>query len=786
MLNLCTKHVESLSIINQFKLDPKLCCLVSADSICNCINIENISNFTCTVQMRYIANTKERKYINRLLDKNIDTAKIELLIEHIMDLSIYSFEELFACIKSNVPFESIEEYIRFFFSKKLSEKQKSFLWDSLEILRTRSIAISEILNIDILYDPIVSSDIYSELESDLYLEMLNLISTETSARDLLSQISALDNADHDSFYLTNMHFQELAENINDAKLLLNQVIGLISVKNTVITFQILEKHINESVMMHLRRLSYIKTREVTTIFKSKLNYFCYIYNIEVPYEPIEQTEYALFLYAIINKKKSFFKLITENLEIYSQISKSSFFFQHSFYSDIVNINTLNPQNLKDCRLNQTLSIASDMNMYTYTCKEFLLLAPVKEVYRTLYQMLDLRLKDKLVVIRELIKYQFLDNLSSDVTQAAKMLSVKSLARWKDQFCHISGLTRLSTLYILLHFNTFERFIPDIATDTEVNFIFRNINAVSGYKDMNAIRHNILQLDSDWSELANKFGLSPVFIHEYRDNILQFIFSNGSYIVMTYYKMNNDTAIRKNLKSLLIAELTGQFHILKYYRNDIIKEIDFLLTKDQITAWQNCSRSPSEDNVFEVWEEDRFLPIMQLGEVPCYSCQSYISGSYSESLLSNFDSNKKVVYVSRGGLIVFRAIIRLTKGGRNIDNTFQFAELDKVDIADEEEQLILFCERPYYSEINDAELGLITKNVLQLLILKANELSAKLIFSDSYDFFLKDTSFTTSTYSIYISKSKAGKQYLDSLGGSTGSNSEGKYHKSNFIIYHDND
>lgn len=53
--------------------------------------------------------------------------------------------------------------------------------------------------------------------------------------------------------------------------------------------------------------------------------------------------------------------------------------------------------------------------------------------------------------------------------------------------------------------------------------------------------------------------------------------------------------------------------------------------------------------------------MQIGEVPLRSCISYRNGPSCDCLLSCFDANKKILFIKYNGKIVFRAILRLTKG-----------------------------------------------------------------------------------------------------------------------------
>lgn len=64
--------------------------------------------------------------------------------------------------------------------------------------------------------------------------------------------------------------------------------------------------------------------------------------------------------------------------------------------------------------------------------------------------------------------------------------------------------------------------------------------------------------------------------------------------------------------------------------------------------------------------------------------------------------------------------------------------------------------------------------------KADELDVMLVLSQDY----RDacgTGFAQTRYDIYISKSKAGKQYLDSLDGEAAVTKEGSYKANTFLV-----
>ncbi len=191
------------------------------------------------------------------------------------------------------------------------------------------------------------------------------------------------------------------------------------------------------------------------------------------------------------------------------------------------------------------------------------------------------------------------------------------------------------------------------------------------------------------------------------------------------------------------------------------------------------------------EEDRLLPIMQIGESLGHTCLSYRDGKYKKCLLSCFDANKKVLYVSYDGQLVFRAMIRLTKGafsGRPRERqNMQFADIIQEDMADgtegrKKEYLTLFLERPYFKGISEDKEKEVVNLAVGMLQKKAKQLQAELVLSDSYrKLILEEKKFIRAKYYMYISASKNGKQYLDSLGGMANVQDEGSYEEGYFLL-----
>lgn len=157
-----------------------------------------------------------------------------------------------------------------------------------------------------------------------------------------------------------------------------------------------------------------------------------------------------------------------------------------------------------------------------------------------------------------------------------------------------------------------------------------------------------------------------------------------------------------------------------------------------------------------------------GETPESTCLSYINGGQCECLLSCFDSNKKIIYVEKDDVIVCRAILRLTKGSYDkIDHPpiefadFTRSEEEQNEEVEKKEELILFLERLYYKYLSNEELKTAVECLICMVKEKAENLGAKIVLSPRY-YGIKG--FVSSNYNIYISTSKNGSQYLDSLGG----------------------
>ena len=196
--------------------------------------------------------------------------------------------------------------------------------------------------------------------------------------------------------------------------------------------------------------------------------------------------------------------------------------------------------------------------------------------------------------------------------------------------------------------------------------------------------------------------------------------------------------------------------------------------------------------YKVYEDTSFQGIMNLGAVPTRTCMNYVDGLYRQCLLAYFDGNKKIIYVKKNGAIIARAVIRLTKTANRMKErdedrlTFTDATVKQtqtsVQSAPFVETPIIFLER-CYSGIQGKKRIEIESAIIRFAMEKAEELGCGYLVSGEYE-----TTIAGSTWGktlikaktpVFITKSKAGEQYLDSFGG-VYSNKGSGWHENTYV------
>lgn len=308
------------------------------------------------------------------------------------------------------------------------------------------------------------------------------------------------------------------------------------------------------------------------------------------------------------------------------------------------------------------------------------------------------------------------------------------------------------------------------------------SALNGCSGLPALMDKLLAQDPSWKNLKTELNISDAFVAENKSNIQKFIYEGGAEIMTSF--LNRQPKKKEEIRRIVNAELLGKFMELKYHGGDLGREIAFPIKRDTEEIWKE--KLLHVDCGWEIWEEDSLLPVMQIGEVPLRSCISYRNGPNCDCLLSCFDANKKIIFIKHNGKIVFRAILRLTKGSfvaADERKTIEFVDVTAKSEPHENkaEELVLFLERYYQSGLSEQEIRKAVNLTAMLVKEKAEKLGARLVLSSSYKNVLENKNYVLTNFYMYISASKNGSQYLDSLGGAAGVSASGSYTCNIFLL-----
>ena len=525
------------------------------------------------------------------------------------------------------------------------------------------------------------------------------------------------------------------------------------------------------------------------VFSSKVSYVNTLYQnplskISLSSLSVEKSE--LLLYAITQKKKAFLNLINEEPELFYDLLNASMLLKKEMYQEYINLNTLNRKNLKD---SADLILSNDrfelLAKREHTFEELKLLCTAKEAVIRLYEQLTCKCDERLLVLRELIKrecvpYSF---WKGQIEPLAAALSQKPLSRWiREDFWNIPDLSYGTALWLLVYREQLKGMEKEITMEQQALYLLKDLALVKECDSLSELKEKLILGDVSWRLLKEKLSFSEEFVQNNAARIGNFLFVGGAEIMETF--LERQPSKIEEIRRLATAELLGKFDELKYPSGDLMREIDFEVSEEAEKEWKK-DRTFTRGNLV-LKEETGLLPVMQIGEVPSYSCLSYRSGLNSDCLLSCFDSNKKFFFIRKNGQVVFRAMIRLTKGsyvGDRMRKKIQFADLSGAGKPKEEEgeELVLFLERYYEKNLTNEEMDQAVYLAFVAAKEKAKKLGARLVLSCYYQDDVKTKEYIKSNYYLYISKSKNGSQYLDSLYGEASVSASGDYSSNIFLL-----
>lgn len=558
--------------------------------------------------------------------------------------------------------------------------------------------------------------------------------------------------------------------------------------------QWLENHAGQyDLNWFISRTAPLDKKQRQEILRNDLSYLNALYSgrLHLDFSAIRRYQFPILTYAVQHGKKHFLDLVSENSELFLSLGRYALLFEDKF-CEHCNLNSLTAKNLQACdtveRGSSYFDLLEDGRQYTF--EEMWLLWRKDEIYVQLYAMLTpLSVDRRLLTLRQLLKYGLVSRYmkGQELEQLARCLLEKPFSEWyRGAFGHIRGLTRRTAMRLLQRYEQLQVFIPELQSEADAIFALNNEAVIAGQKNWTQVRAAVLTMDQDWLDLKQRFSFTDEFVEQHREPVTNFLLRGGSAMVRSLYDylQGNDKAIEA-LRRIVQAELMGQFYALKYFADDLQREIRYPISEVQEAAWKRnltLDRGP-----FSAEEADDFYFTMRLGELPHSTCLSCWTGSQRDCLLAAFDSNKKMILIRKGEDIVARACIRLTKGAfqRPADFDFSFADLAQEQPAGKmgagDEMLILFLERIYTSGLNDEEAETAMRMAVSLVTQKAAAIGAVAVLARRYLGCYDRDQYVGSQFYVYISKSKNGQQYLDSMGGAAVTSHKEQYTGAVFLV-----
>lgn len=545
-----------------------------------------------------------------------------------------------------------------------------------------------------------------------------------------------------------------------------------------------------------QRLAADMELDLEEVFSSYAGYVNLLYGKRfqsIDFSDVTGYREGILLHAIVKNKKHFIRMVDNNPEAFLSIPSTSILFNTALYQEHLNINELTEKDLKDCAW--MISSHLQVNCLTpgrvYTFQELRTLYDAGGKYVSLYNKLASPRQDyRLLVIRQFLKRKLLNDAVDDTALdgLAEKLDEKPLDRWmQEDFKGIRGLKAGDTVQLLIHLEDVGHLLPMLERREDAILALRNAGQLARFSTVSALKAHITDTDADWKSLSENMELTGDFKAMYEERIAWFICGNGAYIA-NQYMMGIGAQQQEAFLRVVKAELMGKLDTLKYFEGDLQRELDLDISEQTAACWKE-NTGLSQKGI-EVREYDDFFSTMLLGLQPQRTCLAYDMGIYKNCLLSGFDSNKKVLYAEVDGECAGRAYLRLTKGrmGRSEDGAeapFTFVDVENIhtqqaERAPSSERLVLFLERPYFGGVNGETEVRICNLMIALAERKADALSAVLVLSNDYRGTCLD-GFAFTKFNIYISKTKAGAQYLDSLGGQATVDTEGCYKSNTFLV-----
>lgn len=781
LLDMSTSLVEMRYVLSSDKLKEKMLGLdESGRNVLKRMFVEMlVYDFISADELSLYDMSTFKKFFDYSDEKNIeiDCEKTELIFKYIQDKNIYNDEKEFIKVLDILNRYS-KEGVNISKASVVYKKLEYAIENSLENMDYKSIEgimTDKLPNMDISYLSYISNNgivsIYNNPKNmhDRILKSLTEDNDFSKRKELLDEIKGVISQDFADFL-----------KVFEAKGFSNKEIN---------TFLYKVKNEESSNLLELYN---------DRLYKGLLSFIYPNFNEEYEYS---LSELEMCHYALKFGKKKF-------LSTYNDFKKGVSLLMQLRYEYIYKLVNLNSLTIDDIKEIESKSVGKYENRLRSYCKRGFKNISVKELmyimslsrnHSIVYKrLLDVRVDDRMRIVSDL---PFIDNelTPEEAEKIVALIKQKPLNKRIDEEykkLQICSKKRISKNVWLNYFliNDLDFMKKQVKTDLDVLFFVNFENEIRNchLRKFEEAKKDIYLKSAQYENFISSISASEDFIEENKENIYEF-FLTGMMDIYNIYNRCLADKYRQNLAKITKAELTGKLKDIKFYNGDLSREIGYDVSQEQEAVWKENIKFKGDSYLAE--ETDDYETIIKLGAIPVRSCMHYDGGSYNYCLLSNFDANKKILIGKNlNGDILGRAILRLTK----ISNTnsrskesesLTFRDIENLNNAnvktsDKKEELVLFLEKCYTSVNNSDDMFF---DLFRLAYEKAKKLGVRLMIADSYRYCSKMSQFkedmqAVSKCYIYISKSKNGKQYLDSFYGSTSNDSVGYKSTNGYTVY----
>ena len=611
-------------------------------------------------------------------------------------------------------------------------------------------------------------------------------------------------SDFNSYYLD--YFDKIV--INDYELLITKLAKILEeVKNKEIFASLIKNTEFDFSIKNLDRIIYLLKKNKIKKPMTREEFLKFFYpndiNAQILLNIDSYIKRAFVRHLLNNKKRAFISLLVKNINMFLEMDYANVLFNENFYK-AVNVNSLTQKDLIFLN-SKNLKLLELPNNIQLTFNEYKTLALAKtiteyssgmmmEIYLGL---MDVSIDKRIRLFKEIIPFEnYLTSLKKEkATKLSNILKEESFSsRFQKAKKNIKNLTKKDFLRFLIIdplsnlFNEpekVEQVKNQIKNRSDLDFLFKlykdKYKTVSS--DLKIIKRNYYDESGLRSKVIQLFGFEKDFLKLYEENIFNML-DQGIFDVILSLLRDGALTIQQenNLKLLTKAYIADQYDKIKFYNNDLDKELEMIVQNNIKNIWKK-NYSSSVNSIFCTETYD-FQTLLRIGEKPMGTCLHWETGTYRNCLLANFDASKKIMAAYKNDEIVARAVLRLTKYATKIDSTLSFKDVEKVGIGEDnsnKEKIVLFLEKSY-THFDTDQKKLIKAEFLKILLKKAEDMGAVLVVSDDYNSIIKKMfpNLEKEKCKLFIPRSKNGVQYMDSFSGLVRASQAGGFMEKHFF------